>query len=113
MTRKKGASPETDEPPKDAAANGAIANAANTNGEKNLPTFKVGPIATDRNNAVGYMLSFHALRYMPRAILCGDRNIEPVEIVGCAYVPFMCRNVGARSPGSRAMGNWPFRLEPC
>ena len=57
-----------------------------------------------RNNAVSYMVSFHALRYMPRSVLCGDRNIEPVEIVNCAYVTFPCRNV--RAQGASAGSQW-------
>jgi uncharacterized protein YktB (UPF0637 family) len=49
MARKK-ASPETDEPPKDGTA--ATTSPSEGNGEKKLPAFKVGPIATDKNGAV-------------------------------------------------------------
>jgi len=49
-----------------------------------------------RNNAVSYMMSFHALRYMPRAILSGDRNIEPFQIQGCSYALFSAPTVQAQ-----------------
>ena len=38
-----------------------------------------------RNNAVGYFLSFHAQRFMPRSILSGDRNIDGTSFSGCSF----------------------------
>jgi hypothetical protein len=48
MVRRK-ASPDADEPPKEPAT---PTSPTEGNGEKKLPAFKVGPIATDRTNAV-------------------------------------------------------------
>ena len=51
MVRKRGASPEADEPPKEPVAT-PTSPTNEGNGAKKLPTFKVGPLATDRTNAV-------------------------------------------------------------
>jgi hypothetical protein len=56
-----------------------------------------------RNNAISYLVSFHALRYMPRAILSGDRNIEPFQVQGCSYALFSSQAVQAQSTNSGSL----------
>ena len=41
-----------------------------------------------RNNAVSYMLSFHAGRHFPRSILSADSNIDGTSIEGCSFSGF-------------------------
>jgi hypothetical protein len=57
-----------------------------------------------RNNAVSYMVSFHAQRYMPRSVLSGDRNTEPLQFQTCAYTAFPCQTIWAQ--GTTAGSQW-------
>ena len=57
------------------------------------------------NNAVSYMVSFHAQRYMPRSIISGDRNIEPRNTATCSYAAFPCQAVNQGPSGASKWGD--------